>query len=216
MPLDRGLIDQQLDDLGEGSLWWDVRELRDLPAVLHGDERILAMSRGKIGRARWLRRTWLIVATDQRLVCLRSQRSPGWRQLEIPGRQIDRARFRIGPFRGRIVVVAGGRKYRFLVPRPDGYKLMRALSYFDAPAAGAIQGFRPGRMVRQVLDHMMALPAVALGPELATGGTAAAVEATRLQDRLDTLEAQNERLQEQVDFLEDLLRRRRALPEAVE
>ncbi len=213
MPLDRGLLDQQLDDLGEGSLWWDVREMRDLPTVLHADERILALGRGKIARGRWLRRTWLIAVTDQRLLCMHSERRPGWRQLEMSGRQIERARLRVGPFRGRVIVVAAGRKYRFLVRRAEGYKLLRALSYFDPPAYSLLPGFRPGRMVRQVLDHMMALPAVALGPDVATTNAAAA-EAGRLQDRLDTLEQQNQHLQEQVDFLENLLREKNALPAA--
>jgi hypothetical protein len=52
MGMDRGRIDQQLEALGEGSRWWDVRELRDLPAVLDADEEILAIARGKLARVR--------------------------------------------------------------------------------------------------------------------------------------------------------------------
>ena len=63
MPLDRGTIEQQLQALGEGARWWDVRELRDLPAVLNADEQILGIARGGIARAGRVRRRWLIVAT---------------------------------------------------------------------------------------------------------------------------------------------------------
>ena len=57
MPVDRGAIDQQLRALGEASRW-NERELRDLPAVLHADETILAISRGKLARLRWMRRSF--------------------------------------------------------------------------------------------------------------------------------------------------------------
>lgn len=209
MPLDRGLIDQQLQALGEGSRWWDVRELRDLPAVLHADERILAIARGKIARGRWLRRAWLVVVTDERLVCMRSGERTSWRQLEVPAGQISRVTLRVGPFRGRVLVVAGGRKYRLLVPRADAHKLADALSLLNTSANRLVASFGPTRMVRQVIDHMLALPAVALGPEVRAKLPAAPAEDSPLDGRLESLEEQVQALQRQVDFLEQLLRERR-------
>ena len=126
MPIDRGTIDQQLRALGETSRW-DERELRDLPTVLHSDETILAISRGKIARLRWLRRSWLIVVTNERLLCLRSS-GRSWRQLEVSASQIARVALRIGVFRGRVIVLTTGSTYRLLVPRWDAYKLLTALS----------------------------------------------------------------------------------------
>lgn len=216
MPLDRGIIDQQLQDLGEGSRWWDVRELRDLPAVLHADERILAIARGKIARARWLRRAWLILVTDQRLLCLRSGGKASWRQLEVPAGQITRATLRIGPLRGRVLVVAGGRKYRLLVPRVDAHKLLSALSVVSTSANRAVTGFGPTRMVRQVIDHMLALPAVALAPEPRAILPAPPPDTSRLDDRMDALEAQVQELRDHMEFLEQLLRERHATPAPTE
>ncbi|HUG39248.1 MAG TPA: PH domain-containing protein [Longimicrobiales bacterium] len=215
MPLDRGLIDQQLQELGEGSRWWDVRELRDLPAVLHADERILAIARGKIARVRWLRRRWLILVTNRRLLCIRSG-TTGWRQLEVPAGQITRVTLRIGPLRGRVLVVAGGRKYRLLAPRVDAHKLLSALSLLNTSANRAVTGFGPTRMVRQVIDHMLALPAVALAPEPRAILPAPAPDTTRLEDRLDSLEEQVQELRDQIGFLEQLLRERHAASGATE
>lgn len=208
MPLDRGIIDQQLQDLGEGSRWWDVRELRDLPAVLHEGERILAISRGRISRGRWLRRVWLIVVTDERLVCLRSGQGTSWRQVELPASQITRAAIRVGPFKGRVLVVGGGQKLRLLVPRTDAHKLLSALSLLDTAANRQVTGFAPTRVVRQVIDYMLALPAVALAPEGRASLPAPPAVDPRLEGRVESLEEQVRVLQEQVDFLEKLLRER--------
>jgi hypothetical protein len=209
MPLDRGTIDQQLQEIGEGTRWWDVRELRDLPAVLHADERILAISRGRIGRARWLRRTWLILVTDQRVLCVRSGRKSSWRQLEVPASHITRVTLRVGPLQGKVLVVAGGRKYRLLVPRSDANRLFSALSVVEAPANRAM-GFAPTRAVRKVVDHLMALPAVALDTD-PRGPLAIGADLSPLLGRLDSLEEQMHTLQQQVDFLEQLLDQRRAV-----
>ncbi|MGH7446291.1 MAG: PH domain-containing protein, partial [Longimicrobiales bacterium] len=108
MPIDRGIIDQQLQALGESSHWWDHRELRDLPAVLDAGEQILALARGKIARVRWLRRSWLIVVTDRRLLCQRSAGRTGWRQLEVSALQFTRVAIRVGVFHGRVLLTAGG------------------------------------------------------------------------------------------------------------
>lgn len=208
MPIDRGVIDQQLQALGESSRWWEQREFRDLPAVLHTDEHILAIARGKPGRTRWSSRVWLIVVTERRLLCLRSAGRTSWRQIELSAGQIERTGLRIGPFRGRVLVeAAGGQRYRLLVPRAAAYKLSTALSRLSGPPKDAVSGLRPTLMVRRVIDHVLALPAVALSPDepvelpLATTGISA------LDERVQALEEEVEELRQQVHFLEQLLHR---------
>lgn len=207
MPLDRGIIDLQLQALGE-SRWWDERELRDLPAVLQGDERILAISRGKVARLRWLRRSWLIVVTDKRLLCLRSGALSSWRQLELPAGRITRVALRIGPFHGRVLVVADSRAIRLLVPREDAYKLANVLSTLGTSASEAVVGFRPTRMVRRVMDHVLALPAAAFNPE--EPRRSLPVPPNAAEQRLASLEEEVQELRRQIDFLEQLLRQRHA------
>lgn len=213
MPLDRGLIDQQLQALRETPQWWDLRELRDLPAVLHADERILAISRGKVGRIRWLRRSWLIIVSDQRLLCIRSGSST-WRQLEIRGPQIARTALRVGLFRGRVIVQAGALTLKLLVPRADAYKLVNALARLGTPPDEAFSGFAPTRVVRRVMDHVLALPAAALepGPMPASAPRLPPADYARVDQRVQAMEDELHELRRQVDFLEDLLRQRHLAP----
>jgi hypothetical protein len=206
MPLDRGTIDQQLHALHESSVWWEQREMRDLPAVLHPHERILSIARGKIARVRWLRRSWLIVVTDERLLCLRARRT-SWVQLEVDADQITRIALRVGPFRGRVLVAAGGHTYRLLVPRPAAYKLLTALSTLGPRPSDAFAGYAPTRMVRRVMDHVLALPAAALSP-YAPPPAPPVPDTSAIDARFEALESEVQQLREQVDFLEQLLRER--------
>jgi hypothetical protein len=183
--------------------------------VLHADERIIAISCGKIARLRWLRRSWLIVVTDLRLLCVRSDDGAGWRQLEVDAREIMKVALRVGLFRGRVLVVAGARKYRLLVPRDDAYRLSTALSSLCVPGRSKIGGFGPTRMARRVVDHVLALPAAAFGPEspaaLPPGTTADGAADRRVQqleEQVLQLEEQVQRMQQQIDFVEDLVRQR--------
>ena len=209
MPIDRGTIDQQLRALGETSRW-DERELRDLPAVLHADETIIAISRGKLARVRWMRRSWLIVVTNERLVCMRSS-GRSWRQLEVSASQIVRVALRIGVFRGRVIVLTTGSTYRLLVPRSDAYKLLAALSSLAQSGEQAISGFGPTRIARRVIDHVLAMPAAALDPHPVGPPAQKMLPDPARERRLDMLEDQVQQLQQQVDFLEQLLRERHML-----
>ncbi|MBR9988494.1 MAG: PH domain-containing protein [Gemmatimonadetes bacterium] len=211
MPIDRGTLDQQLLELHESTHWWDLREFRDLPSVLHGNEQILALARGKIARVRLLRRTWLIVVTDRRILCLRSGGSTGWRQLEVRADQIERATLRVGPFKGRVRVVAGGQTYRLLVPRTDAYKLMTALSGIVTHAKETPSAFGPTRIALRVMDHMLALPGAALAPVVPRAITVSVpgpAQSEVAEQRLEMLEQEVQQLRQQVDFLEQLLRDR--------
>lgn len=205
MPIDRGIVDQQLQALGEGSRWWDQRELRDLPGVLHEGEKIMALARGKLARVRVLRRSWLIVVTDQRLLCLRAG-AAGWRQVEVHARSMERVAMRVGPFRARVLVLAGGTKYRLLIARPDAYRVHAALS---ALAGGGIaaSGLGPTHVVRRMVDHVLALPAAAFAPAVPPPPALPAPDTSGLEQRLHLLEDHVQQLQQQVDFLEDLLRK---------
>lgn len=211
MAIDRGTIDQQLQALGEGTRWWELRELRDLPAVLEADERILAISRGKIARVRWMRRSWLIVVTDRRLLCLRSGRGDTWRQLEVRAAVIERVSLRVGPFRGRVVISAGEARYRLLVPRTEAYRLVTALTSMGSPRRDTLTTIGPTLLVRRVIDHVLSLPAAALGPGAPRQVVPVQPDTSVFDQRVQLLEEQVSELQKQVEFLEELLRRRHAM-----
>jgi hypothetical protein len=207
MPLDRGAVEQQLEAIGE-SRWWDRRELRDLPAALHADERILALALGKLQRPRLLRRPWLIVVTSQRLVCLRAGRRLTREQVEVPANQIIRVSMRVGPFRARLLIAVSGDRYRLLVRRPDAYKLLAALSSVVQEREAAVHGAWPGLMFGRVIRHVLELPAVALKPDTPNAKPAPDTGNTDHEKRLQLLEEQVQQIQRKVYFLEDLLRQR--------
>ena len=93
MPVDRSAIDAQLREIGEGDRWWEQREFRALPHILHADERLVGIANGtllgvrrpRIGRAG----RWLFVATSQRLICLKQERFAR-KQVEFAAGQISR------------------------------------------------------------------------------------------------------------------------------
>jgi len=205
MPIDRGVIDQQLQALGESPRWWEQRELRDLPSVLQTGEQIFAIARGKIGRPRWLRKSWLIVATERRLLCIRSARRSKWTQMEVAGNLFTRVTMRIGPFRGRVLVTAGGHTSRLLVPRADAYKLSAALSRLVPAAKVSTPAFRPTQIARRVIDHVLSLPAVALGPDEPATPPPVVSPDPVIDEQVESLEQQLDELRRQVDFLEQLL-----------
>jgi len=208
MPVDRGIIEQQLGALGEGPRWWEHREMRDLPSVLHPEERILAICRGRLGRLRPLRRSWLILVTDQRLLCLRSAGGSGWHQREMSGSRIERITLRVGPFRMRVLIAGRGERIRVFLPRDEAYTLSRALSNIAAPGREAAQGFGPALMLRRVLNHMLDLPAVALDPRAAPGRSLHSPplpSTPEADERVHLLELEVEELREQVRFLEQLI-----------
>lgn len=209
MPLDRGTIDQQLQALGESTAWWEQREMRDLPAVLHHDERILAIARGKVARLRWLRRSWLIVLTDVRLVCIRSSRR-SWRQFEVDVDQVTRVSLRVGPFRGRLLIRLTNDTLRILLQRASAYRLQSALRSV-VTAAEPVSGFGPTRVLRRVMDHMLALPAAAFNPQeqrAALPAPAPMPQDHTAVEYVQRLESEVDQLRQQVDFLEQLLRER--------
>jgi hypothetical protein len=206
MPLDRGTIEQQLHALGESPRWWDRRELRDLPGALNADETIKAIAVGKLFRPRLLRRPWLIVVTNARLLCLCSGTRMSRRQIELLAGEITRVWSGMGVFRSRVVVLAGGEKYRLIVRRTDAFKLLAAISNLVQARPEPLHGAWPTAVAGRVVRHILALPTVALQPEQEKPVPPPAQ--TVDEDRLAMLEDQVQRLQQQVDFLENLLRRR--------
>ncbi len=210
MPLDRGTIEQQLEALGESSRWWERRELRDLPTAMHADERILAIALGKVSRSRrpGFARQWLLLVSNARLLCLQPAKGMSRRQLDLPASQITGLSVRPRLFRTRVIVVSHDVKYRLRVTRADGFKLFAALSNIMPVRPDSLAGRGPGIMVQRVVRHILALPTAALQPEAKPVAPSPPFDPTTLERRLQLLEDDVQRLQQQVDFLEDLLDQR--------
>lgn len=202
MPVDRGVIDAQLREIGEGERWWEQREFRDLPYILHPEERIRGIVVARIlGRRRPrlpFGDQWLVVATDQRLVCLRQERY-GRKQMDFHPGQIDGVHHGARLRHYQITLETPTRRYRLRLQREDAFRFLRALEALvpQPPVGGAgagLLGALPG--VTRLLGAAAAEP------------PATRAELSTLQETVERLEGDVERLQQQVEFLERLLQQR--------
>jgi hypothetical protein len=215
MPVDRGTLDAQLRDIGEGERWWEEREFRELPHVLNPGERILAITTGKLlGRPPRLKLAsrWLFLVTDLRLLCLRQERFAR-KQVDILWGQIARVQQSSGIRSYKITIVTPERVYRLRIPKGDALRF-----------AGAIAPRVPRPTLPQLGPELQALswiPGIttiaALPPfdgivskvaMLSPPGYAMKEDVERLEATIERLNADLERLQLQVTFLEELLRTR--------
>lgn len=215
MPVDRGAIDAQLREIGEGERWWEQREFRDLPHILHADERIGGIVNGKLlGRRRPRIRPsglWLILVTDQRLLCLKQERFAR-KQVEIAAGQIRAIRQSSGIRTHQITVETPRRRYRIRIPNDDAFRFAGALGPLvqELVVPGRQQeepwAWIPGMSTVAAMTGVSAVfskvPMLA-APEYATRDQLRALTAT-----IQNLQHDVERLQQEVSFLEALLQKR--------
>ena len=205
MPVDRGVIDGQLREIGEGERWWEVREFRDLPYVLRPEERIHALVQGALVGPRRPRlipaSRWLIVLTAERLIFLRMERF-GRQQVDVPLDQITGIRHRSRLRAVQVTLEAQQRRYRVRIPKQDAFRFVGALAPL-IPRAGDTRHFgtsaHPSLLLSGLFTGLGAVP----GPDYATRA-----ELTRLENTVERLEGEVERLHQHVEFLESLLHER--------
>jgi hypothetical protein len=213
MPVDRGAIDAQLREIGEGERWWEQREFRDLPYILHPDERILGITVGKLlGRRRPRVRVgrWLIVATSQRLLCLNQGRFAR-KQVEMPLAQIVRMSQGNGIRSHQITIETPDRRYRIRIPKADAYRFASALAALvPAQQQRLHPDLEPLAWVPGITT-VAALPGVAgllsKVSSLSPPDYAYRDQVERLEAVVERLQEDVERLQQQVGFLENLLQK---------
>jgi hypothetical protein len=220
MAMDRGEIDAQLREIGEGERWWERREFRDLPHILHAGERIRGLVDGRVLGPRRPRLrppgTWLLVATDQRLICLRQERFAR-RQVEVAAGQITRLTQRARLRGYQITMETPQRRLRLRIAREDAFRFAGALAPL-LPDRGVIApspdleplAWLPGVGAVSTLPFLggiVSRMAMLSPPDYATRD-----QVERLEDVVESLRGEVERLQQQVGFLEDLLQKRAEAP----
>lgn len=217
MAVDRGSIDAQLRDIGEGEHWWELKEFRALPHILRPEERIRGIVSGRVSASRIPRvrphNRWLVLVTDERLICVKQERYAR-RQIEIARDQVSRISHGSRVRGYRITVDSGTRRYRIHIAKTDAFRFTGALAPFvpqrptraldpEVEAFSWIPGMStvaslPGFSGIVTRVAQLSPPAATLRP-----GQLENLEAT-----VDRLQADVERLQQQVEFLESLLEKR--------
>ncbi len=224
MSIDRGAIDEQLKEIGEGERWWEQREFRDLPHILHADERLRGLVSGKFLGPRRPKVAptgrWLIVATSQRLICLKQERF-GRKQVEVPVEQIigmwHTSRLRTT----RITLLTPQRRFRIRIPKTEAFRFLGALGSLMPKHERGTGGMTmvPATASFPGMNMLTAIPGFSgLMSTLTTLSPPDSVtnrDFARLEAAVERLEKDVQRLQEQVEFLEDLAQERAggALPQ---
>ena len=216
MPVDRGAIDAQLKEIGEGEHWWEHPEFRALPHVLRAEERIrgIVLGRVSVSRARRLRMRarWLLLVTDDRLVGLKQERYAR-KQIDIPRDQI--ALLTHGPRvrHYRINIHTAHVRYRIRISKADAARFTAALaplvpSHALPRLSPEVEAFAwiPGMTTVATMPGFSGI--VSRVSKLAPPPPAEAGRVDALEAAVDRLQADVERLQQQVEFLEDLLQKR--------
>jgi hypothetical protein len=212
MPVDRGAIDAQLREIGEGEAWWEQREFRDLPYILREGERIRGLVIGKLLGARRPRLRsprWLIVATDQRLICLK-QAGIARKQVEIAASEIARVQQGSRLRAYQIVIDVPPRRYRIRIRKADAFRFARSMAplvpELQRQAAEAAQGAPlPAGGGVAALPGVGGLVSMMQRP---TGDFATREHMQHVEAAVERLHEDVERLQRQVAFLESLLHQR--------
>lgn len=84
MALELATLQMQLADVPDSARWSARPEIHDLAALLHHGERVQSGATGwLIESGKLAVRTWLIVATTDRLLCLLKSGSSGLRKVEL-------------------------------------------------------------------------------------------------------------------------------------
>lgn len=215
MSVDRGTIDEQLRAIREGDHWWEQREFRELAHVLYPDERIHGLIRGKLlGRLPrpYLRRKWLIVATSHRILFVRHGPT-GRKLLEISPGMITRVYHSSGLRAYQITIVTTVQKFRIRIPKADAFRFVQALG--AVIPSESVHRLSPGLEALSWvpgITTVASLPGVERMLSRATTLTAPdyvpRTELQRLEDTVERLQNDLERLTEQVAFLEQLLQKR--------
>lgn len=105
MAVDKNVIDDQLGALGEFDQWFTKKEINYLPEVINEGEQIKAITSGVFEG-----NTWLIFATDHRLIFLDKGMLYGLKQLEMPMSQITGISHKVGLVMGEIEIYTAGEK----------------------------------------------------------------------------------------------------------
>ena len=216
MAVDRGVIDQQLRALREGEHWWESREFRELPHLMYDGERIVGLIRGKVlGRLPQPRpkRSWLIVVTDQRVIFLKAGIIGGLRQMHVSPAGVTRV-YHSNRLRSyQVTIVTTVEKYRIRIPKADAFRFVQALAavipsesvHRLSPSLEALS-WVPG------ITTVAALPGVermlSKATVLAAPQPVSRTEMQRLEETVEQLQKDVDRLTEQVAFLENLLQKR--------
>ena len=125
MAQDKAIVDSQIKALGNFSRFLVRSEIQFLPEILRQNEQLHALTSGRFKD----HDNWLVVVTDQRILCLYKGIFFGMKQVELPMHQISGIGHQTGMMFGEIVATtSGGSEALTMIPKSDVVMVAAALS----------------------------------------------------------------------------------------
>jgi hypothetical protein len=124
MPVERSVVQSQLNELGDFHRFFTSKEIAYLPAILAEGETIHGITSGF-----YEAKTWIIVITNLRLLFLDKGMFYGLKQVDMPLSQISSIAHRTGFFFGEIeVATASGKRKIESISKRDVLKIASIIS----------------------------------------------------------------------------------------
>lgn len=175
-------------------LWSELPVVQELPHVLWPDEVVRAVFTGSVAhRVRPNSRRWLIVLTDQRVLCLKQRRtSNAPKVVDVNYDSLIHVTTRARILKATVILTTAVGKLRLRVSRADAHRIVQAIAslrrgqtpvyIFPAPQPTAHQLSEQQRYSQQRVE--------------------------RLEASVEQMETELARMQRQLEFLENLLQAR--------
>ena len=124
MPVDKEVVDKQIQALGDFDQWFTKKERKYLHEVMRPGETIYAMTSGILDG-----NTWLVTVTDKRVLFLDKGMIYGLKQMELPLSHISAVSHKTGLIFGKIEIsTAGGTKTIGTIQKRDVPKVAQIIS----------------------------------------------------------------------------------------
>jgi hypothetical protein len=174
-------------------LWSELPVVQELPHVLWPDEIVRAVFTGSIAhRVRPNSRKWLIVLTDQRVLCLKQRRtSNAPKVIDVSYDSLTHVTTRARVISATVILTTAVGTLRLRVSRADAHRIAQSIS-----------------TVRRGQTPIYITPAQPSAHQLSEQQRSSQHRVERLESNVDQLEAELARMQRQVEFLEQLLHTR--------
>lgn len=211
MSIERAQLDHQLNELPDSARWASRPELQDLAGMMNGSERALTGGTAWLIEAGKLAvKTWVVICTTERLICLLKGGATGIRKLELNIGEMKSAYTdaRLG-YHEVIVESSVGKTILSGMPKDSAIALSGALSAQIAMRleSARVTTAQPGEITQTVLANAPApapnpiASAPDVGTEITLSDLAACVEKVQ---RLETAMLQ---AQKRLAAIEDVIRR---------
>lgn len=124
MPVEKKIVDEQIERLGDFDKWFTKKERNYLHEVINPGETIHAMTSGLLAG-----NTWLVTITNKRVLFLDKGLIYGLKQMEMPISQISAVSHKTGIMFGKLEIsTAGGTKEIGQIEKKDVPKIAQIIS----------------------------------------------------------------------------------------